>query len=105
MGKKQLNASYWIMLNHAEAEIISSAVETVGGNVQRAAAVLGVTMGFLYKRIKELGIGGLVRARKPDGSASEPAAPSSPPESSDEEGPAPNNVFAIARSDHGSGEP
>ena len=57
-GAAALAASEALTVEEAEERLVRQALERTGGNIQRAAALLGLSRPSLYRRMEKYAIGG-----------------------------------------------
>lgn len=80
-GQPNPNAPYWVQMRKYETELLGAALSAAGGEVQRAAALLGITRQMMARRCNELGLRvPKTRVQKVSGEAPSPAtqAPATP---------------------------
>ena len=57
MAKRQNeNAPYWIMMRAHDKQTCEWGLEMMGGNIAAAAEFLGINVGYLHQKVKDLAI-------------------------------------------------
>lgn len=56
MKRKDENAPYWVMMRAHDKQTCEWGLEMMDGNVRAAAEFLGLNVGYLHQKIKDLEI-------------------------------------------------
>jgi DNA-binding NtrC family response regulator len=74
MKRKNEDGAYWVMMRAHDKQTCEWGLEMMGGNVRAAAEFLGLNVGYLHKKIKDLGIDVAQFRNKPEADEAASAA-------------------------------